>query len=556
METVRFAAAQFETGTDIAENLVTCCRMIDTAAHYRPQVLVLPEFCNHLSWYENRQHSYEVAVDLEGDFLATIAQKARQHAFYVMINCTVRRGPDNVTGTNILFAPDGTRVATSDKQVLMGNENNFLTKADACSPIIQLPFARLGMYSCMDGVIYETPRALALRGAQVLLNSLNSFALDEASLHVPVRAAENKVFVVAANKTGWLVPPELAPVIAERVKIAPEQLRGGGESQIVAPDGRVLAKAPHDGDAVICADVVPSQADDKYRPDGTHIFEARRPRLYAPIASAHTATPPPAEQACLVEAWQSPDEAALVDHLAKTEAQLLVMPELWGIDTSAPLPHQVEQGEKLTQRLQTALAGRDTHVAISVVTAHSRGFAHTSLLINADDVPLRQHTLHFCNRHPWATVLADHIHTHEMPWGRIALIGGGDTIYPELFRLVAIQGAHAVACPSRIMEAWEMETGLLERAAENRLNLCVASSPSSAGTSAILAVGHDFTLWTAWHTRPFDGNISYPIVTRAQATDRFVRGTIYPDASRNRMVSQKTDLVANRPHWLLEALVE
>lgn len=80
----------------------------------------------------------------------------------------------------------------------------------------------------MDGVINETPRGLALRGARVLLNSLNSFALDEAALHVPVRAAENKVFVVGANKVGSLVPPELAEQIATRMSIRADQLHGAG----------------------------------------------------------------------------------------------------------------------------------------------------------------------------------------------------------------------------------------------------------------------------------------------------------------------------------------
>ncbi len=95
----------------------------------------------------------------------------------------------------------------------------------------------------MDGVINETPRMLAVEGAQVLLNSLNSFALDEASLHVPVRAVENRVWVVAANKVGPLVPERSIAAVAERVGVPVERLHGAGESQIVAPDGTVVAIA-------------------------------------------------------------------------------------------------------------------------------------------------------------------------------------------------------------------------------------------------------------------------------------------------------------------------
>src|SRR6185436_5759996 len=109
----------------------------------------------------------------------------------------------------------------------------------------------------------EVARGLALRGAQVLLNSLNSFALDEADLHIPVRAAENKVWVVAANKVGPLLPVHQLPAIAARLGVPPEWLHGAGESQIVAPDGTVVAKAPRTGEAVVVADIDVSLADDK-----------------------------------------------------------------------------------------------------------------------------------------------------------------------------------------------------------------------------------------------------------------------------------------------------
>jgi hypothetical protein len=65
----------------------------------------------------------------------------------------------------------------------------------------------------------------------------------------------------------------------------------------------------------------------------------------------------------------------------------------------------------------------------------------------------------------------------------------------------------------------------------------------------------DFTLWTPWPNRPFDGNISQPVVSRATADSAFVLADIYPAASRNTMVSHKTDLVFGRPWQLAGDLV-
>ncbi|MCB0034379.1 MAG: carbon-nitrogen hydrolase family protein, partial [Anaerolineales bacterium] len=281
--TIRVAAVQFGAGADIDQNLATCLRMIDQAAAQQPDLMVLPEFCNHLSWYDDKQHCFDVSVAPESDFLQAIAQKAQEHHCYIVVNCTVQQPDGSATGTSLTYDPQGKLVCTSDKQVLMGHENDFLERAQAVTPIVEAPFGRFSTYACMDGVINETPRALALRGAQLLCNSLNSFALDEASLHVPVRAAENRVFIVAANKVDPLIPEFLLEPVSQATNIPAHFLHGAGESQIVAPDGTVLAKAPRAGEAVVVADIDVAQADHKLRPDGTDIFANRRPELYGAI---------------------------------------------------------------------------------------------------------------------------------------------------------------------------------------------------------------------------------------------------------------------------------
>ena len=91
--------------------------------------MVLPEFCNHLSWYQDKAHCWSVSVELEGDWLGALSAKAREHSLYLVVNATVRRGPDTVTGTSLLYDPNGVLLAESDKQVLMGHENDFLQPA-------------------------------------------------------------------------------------------------------------------------------------------------------------------------------------------------------------------------------------------------------------------------------------------------------------------------------------------------------------------------------------------------------------------------------------------
>ena len=84
----------------------------------------------------------------------------------------------------------------------------------------------IGTYACMDGVVPEVPRSLAVRGARLLLNSLNSFALDEASTHIPVRAAENRAWLVACCKIGPLLPPDRLAEFSANMGVPGSMLRG------------------------------------------------------------------------------------------------------------------------------------------------------------------------------------------------------------------------------------------------------------------------------------------------------------------------------------------
>lgn len=564
-ETVRVAAVQFAVGEDMAANLATALRMIDQAAADGAQLIVLPEFSNHCAWFRDTDHAFEQAVMLEGDFVRAIGERAKRHGAWIVVNCTVRRRNNAVTGSNILLAPDGKVAATSDKQVLMGNENTFLERATSNSPITDTPLGRIGLFSCMDGVMSETPRGIALRGAQIMCNTLNSFANDEASLHIPVRAAENKVFVVAANKVGPLVPATMVNVVAGKLHIAPERLSGAGESQIVAPDGTVLAIGPRDGEAVVIADIDVSLANNKTRPDGTDVFAARRPELYAPMAQEPRPRQRPPGASDLAVAVIQPaldgdvlGTAATVAQAARDGARLIVLPELFHLpgrqvaDTAAA----VAASDFAVNALRMSLWGTDSVAATSVVARGADGqIRHMGVLVSGTGVLRLQPQLHKVARHGWVTAWGSGILPIDLPWGRLALVVGDDAIYPETFRLAVLQDCDAVALPFQVAEEWEVRTGLIERAAENRLSVVAATRPAAAGASLVIAPDRDFTLWTPW-TRPFNGDINKPAVTRAAAGAGITTATVHPDTAANREVTLRTNVVESRPWNLLDAIVK
>jgi predicted amidohydrolase len=569
---VRVAAIQCAIGTDVDQNLATCLRLLDKAAAGGAALAVLPEFCNHLSWYENAEHCAKVSVDLHGPFLAALGMKARQHRMHVVANCTVLRDDETITATSVLFSPDGNILGTADKQVLMGHENDFLVPAKTPSEVIATDLGRIGLYACMDGVICETPRSLALRGAQILCNSLNSFATDEGSLHIPVRAAENRVFVVAANKVGALIPEALLEPVSQATQIPVRFLNGAGDSQVVAPDGTVLAKAKVAEESVVFADIDPSLADQKKRASGTDIFRSRRPELYGPIAEPPQALAFAPSASTLAVACFSPKSEGMaavtevtqaIAEAARKNVAVLTLSELFCFEKGLVDVPSEAHGRSLSavEALRTACARaeKETGQPIVVVTSlavEDKGHLHhAGVVISRAGVVHRQPQVHRSLRHEsWAN-LGHGFTTVDLPWGRLGVVVGEDALYPETFRLLALQGANAVAVPCTLGESWETSLGLVERAAENRLCLMASSRPFAQGRGLIATLEEDFTIMTPWKTRAFDGFISQPLVKPLRDEDGLAYGTIHPQAAENKTISKRTHLLDSRPWALAGSLV-
>ncbi|MFD3934654.1 nitrilase-related carbon-nitrogen hydrolase [Streptomyces sp. NPDC058611] len=564
--TFRVAAAQFAVSRDRKANLAACLRMIGAAAEQGAILVVLPEFCNHLSWYDDREQALAAACRPGDDFLRPVAEHAARHGLYVKIHVTLAgsggpAGPERITAASLLYGPDGALAGAADKQVLMGSENDHLDPATEPGPVVDTALGPVGLYSCMEGVLPEVCRGLALRGAHLLLNSLNSFALDEAALHIPVRAAENRVWVIAANKVGPLLPADRIGAISTAMGVPAEALDGAGESQIVAPDGTVVARAPRFGEAVVTADIRPAAAADKRRADGTDAFAARRPALYRPIASPPAPAPAFAgsragEVAAAVvrPAGSGPaaveDAARLVREAVGRGAALIVLPELfWYPGGVLPGPGRpdTEEAQAVLRTLRGALAGGAAYLACTLPLPTG----HAGVLLDRDGPVLTQHQLHDGARHrAWARAgEAPALLTHDTPWGRVAVVLADDAVQPETLRLAALAGVDTAAvCLGGAAEPWEYALGLPERAAENRINLVAAGH----GAGAVHALPVEFGLWRS-RDAPFDGTISTPDSTAAGPG--LTLASVRPDQAGRRLVSRGTDLVDGRPWRLAGALV-
>ena len=347
---------------------------------------------------------------------------------------------------------------------------------------------------------------------------------------IPVRAAENRAWLVACCKIGPLLPGDRLAEFSANMGVPAELLRGAGESQIVRPDGTVVARGPRDTEAVVVADADLSLTG-LTRPDGTDLVASRRPRIYAPLFAP---TPPtddhPRADEVRVAAASDVDSA---HEALQAGAALVVLPEL--------LPGDVAEVQQL-------LADSEAVIATSIRHTGESGVSHCGVLVSRQGLVLHQPQLHYVARHSWVTRLGSELHTVDLPWGRVALVVGDDVLYPEVPRLAALAAADLIVVPwAAGGELWDVELCLPERAAENRVCL-VAAGPRCL----VIDLPADFTLWAPERTRPFDGTINLPEISDHE---RLVVGTVHPSRSLNRRISRNTDLVDGRPWQLCESLV-
>ncbi|MBV9440870.1 MAG: carbon-nitrogen hydrolase family protein [Candidatus Eremiobacteraeota bacterium] len=156
--------------------------------------------------------------------------------------------PDERGTANSAYVATGDGiVGFADKCFLWHFDRRWFRESDRLAPV-DTPAGKLGIFICADGRIPTIAATLVAQGAELLVvptawvtSGRDPQALEniQADVMAPVRARENGVPLIAANKCG-----------VERRSVL-----YCGKSQIVAASGEVLAFAPQDAPTILHANV-------------------------------------------------------------------------------------------------------------------------------------------------------------------------------------------------------------------------------------------------------------------------------------------------------------
>jgi predicted amidohydrolase len=246
---MKIAALQMISTTSVERNLDAARALVERAASEGAELAVLPEyFC--LMGRSDRD-KLAVAEPLgEGPIQRMLAETARAHRLWLIGGTLpLTSGEDGrVMNANLIFSPNGERVARYDKIHLFRYDNGHeqydegrTLKAGATPAAFAAGDWRVGLSVCYDLRFPELYRAL-MRPPCDLISVPSAFTFATGAAHWEVllraRAIENQCYVVAAAQGGR----------------HENGRRTFGHSVVIDPWGEILGMLP-EGEGIVSAEL-------------------------------------------------------------------------------------------------------------------------------------------------------------------------------------------------------------------------------------------------------------------------------------------------------------
>jgi len=203
----------------------------------RADLIVLPELCTTGYLFESADALAEFAEPLDGQTVARLSSLASSTETTLVFGVAERDG-DELFNTAVIATPDGA-VRSQRKRHLTRLEQPLFSVGGQVTTH-QVPEATIGAVMCFDAWFPERSRILTQGGVQILCCPSN-FGGPESLDVFKVRALENRVFVIVANRIG-------------HEQLASVEATFRGDSRVITPDGTVLIPAG-DGQALGLIDI-------------------------------------------------------------------------------------------------------------------------------------------------------------------------------------------------------------------------------------------------------------------------------------------------------------
>jgi predicted amidohydrolase len=272
METFKLAVVQMDPKIgERARNRAAIVARIAEAADAGANLVVFPECAVSGYVFDSAEAAAPSAETVPGETTEAVERACRERGVYAIVGMLEREG-GALYNSAFVAGPEGLVANYRKCHLPVLGIDRYVARGEAL-PVVELPFARIGILICYDVRFPEAARSLTLRGADILVVPTNwpEGAESAPEFLTRARAWENRVYVAACNRVG--------------------EERGArfiGRSQIVAPDGSFLAQADGTSETMLTAEIDPARAREKRLVIRAGEFEldpigGRRPDLYGDL---------------------------------------------------------------------------------------------------------------------------------------------------------------------------------------------------------------------------------------------------------------------------------
>lgn len=239
-------------------------------------LIVLPELFSTGYFFRNPGELEGLAEPLPGGPTADALQRWAAESGAVIVAGIAEEEGGRYFNSALTVTPSG-ETYVYRKVHLFYQEKNVFEPGDRGFSVVEVADRagagyRLGVMICFDWYFPEAARSLAVQGADVIAHPSNLVRKD-CPRAMPIRALENHVFTITANRTG-------------RETKGAETLQFIGQSLICDPMGEVLVSAGREDEMVGITAFTPGDARNRQINVHNHLLRDRRVEAYRSLQDA------------------------------------------------------------------------------------------------------------------------------------------------------------------------------------------------------------------------------------------------------------------------------
>lgn len=250
----------------VARNLDRTRHWTSRAKQSGAALVCFPEM--NLTGYSNRKQIVAHAIRVEGPEVEALRRMAAEEEICLLIGFAEKARDERVYASHMVIAPDG-RTGVYRKLHLAPPETKHFIPGDSL-PVFNWSGLRFGIQLCYDAHFPEITTRMAEAEADVIFiphASPRGLAKDKHQSwmrHLPARAFDNGLFVVACNQTGENGSGLTFP----------------GNAVVFSPSGEIIATRLSGASGLLVADLTADRLHHVRNHRMRYFFPNRRPDLY------------------------------------------------------------------------------------------------------------------------------------------------------------------------------------------------------------------------------------------------------------------------------------